>query len=174
MKFGTTLASLVVASVVALSGAQHKPDKMAGGKMTKAQWQKMYNEAEKMFAKKDADALFGYMAPDFSMTSQGHTMTGDQAKASMKEWFGMMKTLHAKMTVTKVENKNGMTVVTDHFNMSGMTMPDPKTHKSGKLVDTGTEMCTWTNMNGKWMMKSIVSKDEKMTMNGKPFTPPKQ
>lgn len=140
--------------------------------MSKAQWQGMYNQAEMLFDKKDADGIFRYMAPDFSMTMMGQKMNTEQAKASMKQWFGMMKDLHAKMTVTSVMSKANMAMVTDSFHMSGHMM-NPKTKKWSKYVDSGMETATWVRMGGKWMMKSLTMKGEKMTMDGKPFDPSK-
>lgn len=177
MKLGTAIASIVMVSAVALSGAQGKPAKPANMKllpqktMSKADWQKMYDMAGKAFDKMDADSLFSYMAPGFTMTMGGHTMTAEQAKGQMKGWFAMMKNLHCKFTVTKVSGVGGMALVTDDFAQSGMTKPNPKTKKSDKYADVGSEQATWIKVNGKWMMKKLVTTKENMTMNGKPFKP---
>lgn len=174
MKLGFALASLSIISVVSLAGAQgkmssHMQAKHAAG-MSKAEWQKMYDMAAKLFDKKDADALFSHMAPDFTIVMGKRTMKGDEARTSMKTWFGMMKELHCKMTVSTVSSKGDTTTIVDHFHNTG-TMIDPKTHKPGKFVDTGTETATWVKVGGDWKMKRLVSSDEKMTLNGKPFNP---
>ena len=171
MKIGLSIAAIAVISTTAVAGAQGKKPMMGGHGMTRAQWQAMYDQADKAFDKMDSKSIFMYMAPDFTLTMMGKTQGKDEAEAGLKKWFGMMKSLHCTMTITKVSGDMNHAVVVDHFNNWGMTKPDPKTHKSGKYVDRGTETATWEKMNGKWMMKSLVSKDEKMTMNGKPFNP---
>jgi hypothetical protein len=177
MKFGTAIAAILMISVAAFASAQEKTMQakpMMGMKavpmkaMSKAQWQKMYDQAAMMFMKKDADGIFSYMTPDFTMSTMGKTYSADQGKAEMKKWFGMMKDLHTTFKVTKVSQKGNMAMVTDSFRMWG-NMMDPKSKKTVKAVDTGTETATWVKMNGKWMMKKLVSTDEKMTVNGKPM-----
>jgi len=138
--------------------------------MSVADWQKMYDQAETAFDSKDANAIFKYMTPDFTMTMQGQTMSAAQAKSEMKIWFGMMKTLHCSMKVVKAPGGASSATVVDNFKNTG-DMVDPKTHKTGKLVDTGTETLSWVKLKGKWMIKSIVTNKEKMTLNGKPFSP---
>lgn len=177
MKLGTAIASIVMISAVALSGAQGKPAKPANMKlvpqatMSKADWQKMYDKAAIAFEKMDTNGIFSYMAPGFTMTMAGHTMTTEQAKGQMKAWFSMMKTMHCKFTVTKVSGVGGMALVTDDFSQGGVTKPNPKTKKSDRYADVGTEQATWIKVNGKWMMKKLVMIKENMTMNGKPFNP---
>lgn len=168
----------MIASVATVALAQKPhPHAMTGMKpapmknMSKSDWQNMYNQAETLFAKKNAEGVMKYMAPDFTMTMMGKTQTRDEALASLKQWFSMMKTLHASMQVVKVVHKGNTDIVTDKFRMTGTMMMGPK--KTGKYVDTGTETCTWTKMGNHWMMQKMVSVGEKMTMDGKPFDPNK-
>jgi ketosteroid isomerase-like protein len=177
MKFGTLALALTVACLAVTSIAQDKmkgagtmraKPQLAPKAMSVAEWQKGYNEAAKAFERKDANAIMAYMAPGFTMTMNGKTRNAAEAKKGLQEWFGMMKNLHCKMTVTSAKHNGGVAVVTDNFRNWGMTMPDPKTKKSGKLVDTGTEKATWVWLNGKWMMKTIVTINEKITIDGKP------
>jgi hypothetical protein len=179
MKFGSTLTVIAVLASFGISVAQ-KPPKMThstAGKsktsgMTMAQWQKWYDQGAKMFDKMDVNGLTSMMTPDCTMTMDGKTTNMDQSKQMLQQWFGMMKNLHCKMTVTKVVNGKNGTMVTDSFVMSGMTKADPAHKmKAGKLVDKGTETATWVQMNGKWMMKKMVGGKHTMTMNGKPFMP---
>jgi hypothetical protein len=184
MKLRTALAAALMVSTVVTAlaqekGMQAKPMmKMKAAPMkpmktmSKAEWQGMYDKAAMAFSHKDADGIFRYMTPDFSMTMMGQNMNTAQAKASMKQWFGMMKDLHCKFMLTSVKNNGSMVTVMDKFNMWG-TMMDPKTKKPAKYTDMGSETATWVRMNGHWMMKKLVSKDEKMTLNGKPFDPTK-
>ncbi len=173
MKLGMALASVALISAFALAGAQGKPTKptMKLAPHPKVNWQKMYDKAAKDFDNRNADAIFSYMAPDFTMTMGGHPMTADQAKAQMKQWFAMMKTMRCTFKIKKVTDAGGMTMIVDDFVMTGMSKPDPKTHKSDKYVDSGTERATWVQMGGKWMMKKLLMVKEKMTRNGKPFNP---
>lgn len=138
---------------------------------TKADWQRMYSEAAKLMEKKDAKSLFSVMTPDFTMTMMGKTSGREESQKGMEQWFGMMKNIRASMTVTKVVVKGDTATITDRYRTSGTTLPDPKTKKSGKLVDAGVETATWTRVNGQWMMKKLAMVTQKMTMNGKPFNP---
>lgn len=178
MKFQKAIFVLTSVLAVALVSAQGNS---AQGKsvvlkppvnkpMTKAQWQKAYNDAAKMFDKMNADAIFQVMTPDFKLTMMGQTLNATQAKASLKQWFATMKNLHCSMTITKVDGDANHATITDNFNNWGMTKPDKK-HKSGKLVDKGTEVAEWVQTKGVWRMKSLTSTNEKMTMDGKPFNP---
>ncbi|HVT11782.1 MAG TPA: hypothetical protein VHE55_05915 [Fimbriimonadaceae bacterium] len=173
MKLGTAFASIAMISVVAFAGAQGKPTKpvMKMAPHHKVNWQQMYDKAAKDFDSRNTDAIFSYMTPDFTMTMGGQTMTTEQAKGQMKAWMSMMKSVHCTFKIKKVSEAGGMTMVVDDFMMTGMSKPNPKTHKSDKYVDAGTEQATWVQMNGKWMMKKLVSVKEKMTKNGKPFNP---
>jgi len=172
MKLGTLIATTLMISVVGIAGAQGKAaPKAKGTGMTQAEWQTMYDGAAKMFDAKDAEGILSSCTPDFKITMMGKTENRKKAMADMKTWFAMMKTMSCSMHVVKVAGNDKTATVVDKFNNTGMTNPDPKTHKSSKLVDTGTETATWTKVKGKWMMKKLVISDEKMTMDGKPFMP---
>jgi ketosteroid isomerase-like protein len=182
MKLTTAIVSLIVVSMATAGLAQGKmPAKaMTGMKavpvrnMSKADWQKMYNEAEKCFANKDVASLTKYMTPDFTMTTGGKTKDLAGSKQGLTQFFGMMKTLRATMTVTKVSQKGDMAMVTDSYRMSGNMMSmNPKVKKTSKMVDTGTETATWVKVKGKWMMKKLVSTDDKVTIDGKVVDPNK-
>ncbi|HTQ08862.1 MAG TPA: nuclear transport factor 2 family protein [Fimbriimonadaceae bacterium] len=160
MKIRLTFAALAV--IGSLAGAQ------AQGKMTVADWQKMYDQAEQAFDRKDADSVFSYTTADFKMKMGGHTMTKQESLASMKQWFSMMKTLHASLKVVKATGSATSATVVDNFRNTGQ-MIDPKTHKPGQFVDVGTETLSWVKIKGKWMIKSLVTNNEKMTLNGKPL-----
>jgi hypothetical protein len=155
-----TIVGLIAACLATTSYAQKA--------MSKAEWQKSYNEAAKAFEAKDVKKITSYMAPNFTMRMDGKTMNLAQSKASLAQWFAEMKDLHCTMKVTQVMHKGAMATVTDTFKNWGMTKPDPKTKKSSKLVQTGVDTATWIWMNGKWMMKSISTINEKMTIDGKP------
>ncbi len=178
MKFRTTLTLALMVSTAAIALAQGKTMqakpmtkmKVAPGSMmpSKAEWQRNYDMAAKSFEKKDVDAVFKYMTPDFTMTMMGQTMKAGPAKAGLKQWFGMVKDHHMKFTITGVKNNGNMVMVMDKVSSWG-TMMDPKTKKWGKFTDTGMETATWVRVKGKWMMKKLVSTGEKMTFNGKPY-----
>ncbi len=138
--------------------------------MTKADWQKMFDEAEKHFEKEDADGLFGGMTADFSMTMMGQTMGAKEAKEGMKQWFGMVEGLKCDFKVTSFKQKGNTATVVNRFSNTARMM-NPTTKKMGKSADSGTETLTFVNVKGKWLVKKIVSNDMKMTLDGKPFTP---
>jgi hypothetical protein len=155
-----TIFGLIAACLATTSYAQKA--------MSIAEWQKGYNEAAKAFEAKDVKKITSYMAPNFTMRMDGKTMNRKEAAVSLAQWFAEMKDLHCSMKVTQVMHKGSMATVTDTFKNWGMTKADPKTKKSSKLVQTGVDTATWVWMNGKWMMKSISTSNEKMTIDGKP------
>jgi len=174
MRFATTFAAVAVVLTAALAGAQQNVVKrgapMRPG-MTVADWQKMYDKAEQMFDHKDADALFKYMAPGFTITMGGKTMNSAEAKKGMATWFKMMKTVHCTMKVVKATGGGMNATVTDRFRNAGDMILKGKSAKTGKYVDVGTETATWVKTKGQWMMKSLVTDEEKVTLDGKPLKP---
>jgi hypothetical protein len=166
MKFGIALTAALLLGATLVSGAQQKAKNAP--KMTKADWQKMYDKAEEYFNKKDADSIFKFMLPDGKMVMQGQEMSAKQAQAGMKQWFTMMKTLKCEITVTKASQNGNTATVSDMFKETG-TMINPKTKKAGKYAGSGTETMTWVWTNGKWMIKKLVINSQTMTLDGKPM-----
>jgi hypothetical protein len=160
MKLGTIVIAIIAGSLATTVLAQKA--------MSKEEWQKGYNEAAKAFEAKDAKKISSYMAPNFSMRMDGKTMNLKESQASLAQWFATLKEIHCTMKVTQVMHKGSIATVTDTFKNWGTMKPDPKTKKSSKFVQTGVDTATWVWMNGKWLMKSISTSNEKMTIDGKP------
>lgn len=173
MKLGITLT---IAACAALSLAQshqagHMPKPTPPApKMSKADWQKMYDKAEMYFNKRDADSIFKYMAPGAKMVMDGKEMSAKDGKAGMKQWFSMMKSLKCNLTVTSATQNGNMATVKDTFDDTGVMM-NPETKKDSKYTGKGSETMTWVWMDGKWMIKKLVINSNKMTLDGKPFNP---
>lgn len=134
-------------------------------------WQKEYDKAEKAFERLDIKQIMSWMAPDATMTSMGKTETKAQAEASMKQWFAMMKNLKCDFKVTSVKEKGDMAMVVAKTKMMGMMKPMGNDKKAHMMGSAATETFTWRKMKGKWMITRIVTTDEKMTMDGKPYKP---
>jgi len=161
--------AIALTSIVAVAGAQGKHPMKGGAGMSKAEWQKSYDMAAKTFDSMKVDNIFAYTTPDFTMTMMGQTENKSQCRTHMNQMFGMMKNFDAKFTVTNVAGDANKAHVTCKFMFSGTTKPDPKSHKPGKMTNSGIENSDWVKVKGKWMMKNVVMTDVKVTMNGKPM-----
>lgn len=161
MKTGLVITALMLAVVAPAQTAK---------KMSKADWQKLYDQAEKYFEKEDVNGLFSSMTPNFTMTSMGQTMNLKQSKEGLKQFFSMVEGLKCEFNVTKFTQNGNSATVTQKYNNVGRMM-NPATKKMGKFTDQGSETLTFVYTKGKWMVKKIVVNESKMTLDGKPFMP---
>ena len=122
---------------------------------------------------------FGMMSNLHCKFSNIHVMEkGGMANTSDTfHMWGMMKDPKGKMhTITLEAGKQFHTHkgILEHDSLLGG--PEGVVVRIGKMHkydDRGMETMRWARMNGKWMMKSIKSSGEKMTLDGKPFDPSK-
>ena len=129
----------------------------------------MFKQAEKAFEAKNTDAISKGTTADFTETSMGKTAKKAESMKGLKQFLGMFKTVHCKYTMTSLKSKGNSATTTETIHLWGDSMPDPKTHKSGKIDASRNQTCNWVLQGGHWLVKSMVATNEKMTLNGKPM-----
>jgi ketosteroid isomerase-like protein len=158
------IGAVIVAAALIVSGAVGQ-----GKGSDRATFEKMYNQAEAQFAKKDVAAITKSMTPDFTETSMGQTMNKTQAVKGLKQFLSMFTTVKCELKIKSVKVNGNTAVVTNSAHLWGMGMPDPKTKKPHKMDATRGEECTWVKVKGQWMLKHIKGSNERMLMDGKPM-----
>lgn len=131
----------------------------------------LYHKVEKAMMAKDVKGIMATGTKDFTYTGEGQTMTGDKVSAQMQQRFQMMQgnpTCKFTIISCKIKGKTATVVSSDTTAMT-IAMQDGKPHK---IVTTGKSTDAVVKTNKGWLMKSVTITDSKMTMDGKPFTPP--
>jgi hypothetical protein len=144
------------------SFAQHaKPD-------SKATFSGLYKQAEAIFAKKDAKALYAGLTNDFTETINGRTMKKEQSRNGLQQFMNMFQTLHCKFTIKSCTIVGRTAMTKDSVHLWGPSSRlDPKTHKRGTIEATRDETFTWVKQNGRWMVRGIGATNQKILVNGK-------
>jgi hypothetical protein len=137
----------------------------------KAYLAKLEPQVEKAFKNKNAAFFQQVSTPDFKyVDAQGNVENKEQSMASMKQMFGMAKSVSAKfkrLSATAKGNQ-GTASYEGKFNIV-MAGPDGKMQNMAMSTYTRE---TYRKVGSKWLVSKIQeTKPGKMTMNGKPFNP---
>ena len=127
---------------------------------------KMYGKATQ---DKDAKTIISYETDDFTMkTSDGKTLTRDQANAMLEQSLAIFKTISKideQITDIKVENDTATLMVTEKMTATTIADPQGKEH----VMDGATKSKDiWVKKGDKWMIKSSEILEDTTTIDGKP------
>jgi len=122
--------------------------------------------------KKDLAGLTATLAPGFVQTdNKGRQHTREQTVAMMQQILPIAQKLDAKSTVTKIVLKGDQATATvkEH---ADITVMNPQTKRTARLVTDSVEEGVWQNTGGKWLRKSSRTLKHQATLDGKPYTSP--
>ncbi len=109
---------------------------------------------------------------DFKYMERGQAMNFDTMVKMMDQGMASFaKVTQAKSEILTLKETGKSAAGTTRHTVSGMIMgPDKKQHT---MLMVGVSSDTYKKVGGKWKMSSMSWKDEKTTMDGKPFDPSK-
>ncbi len=159
-------AFLVIAIAAVCSPALAQKSSMAD----RAWFQSMYRKVGKAFEMKDVAAISAGMTDDFTETLMGATSNKQQSQEGITQFLGLFKTLRCKFKMTGMKVSGNMATTMDTVHCWGMSaMADAKTKRPFMVDAVRDETMSWVKVGGKWMLKKLVAKNEKMMKNGKPW-----
>jgi ketosteroid isomerase-like protein len=159
----TVRIAMACLACLALSGAARADDK--------SDIQALLHKTEQAMTAKDVKGVMATATKDFSYTSHGKTLTGDEVAAKMQQQFQSIPgSPKFKYTIVSCEVKGkGATVVMNDDMVLQMASKDNKPH----LIASASQSKLALVKTGKaWLIKSETILSNKLTVDGKPFAQP--
>jgi hypothetical protein len=135
-------------------------------------------KVEKAFANKDLSFFEKSSTDDFSESHGGQNMNKKDSMASLKQFFGMAKSISCKYDLVSASAKGNTGNAVMHSKMTAMIAPmamkGKAKAKAQKWVMESWESQVWVKSGKTWKLKTLGdAKPMKMSVDGKSMDPAK-